>query len=276
MNVMKWSLAEYSTLKSDLQFPEFSKKSGPQRRQPVAWAIGDQLISGFEMPQETQAFSISSQDKQANVDFFFEFNPELSLVQLCFLLKSDEFSKLFDPSYFFSRWNKGQKENLIPVVPVILALPSGLLQWLHEKDVRPFDLAPFRAVTAETMNFIAESFLQTRSSKSEGVQILEYAVDLFLMKTSTEKILSCFSHSAAETLKQLKMLRHPQTAQRDQVAQEKLNIHWPSNVQARYQRRGDKTGFDLQMFVANSSDLKKTITHLEKVIEEWKSLSQNH
>jgi len=276
MNVMKWSLVEYSSLKSDLQFPEFSKESGPRRQLPLAWAIGDQLICGFGLKPEIQAFSISPGDLHSNVDYFFEFNPDLSLVQISFLLQSPLFSNFFDQEYFFSQWGKGQKESLIRIVPHILAFPLSFLFWLHDKDVRASDLAPLRAISPENIQFFTQVFLQCRPSKSEGVQILEHVVDLCLMSLSEQKITECFSSSASETLKQLKLLRYPHTAHRDQDLKENLKISWPANVQARYQRRGDKSGFDLQVFVSNSNELKKTVIHLEKAIEEWKSLSQNH
>ncbi len=274
MNVMKWTLVPYSHLKSDLKFPEFLESSSKSRSLPLAWAIGDQLISSFESETLTQALSVEVADGRSHVDYFFEIHPRFTLAQFGFLAQSPLFASIFDEDYFFSRWGKGQQESLKELLPVVSALSAALLAWLHEKDLQPADLNPLKTLPLGKINFIAKVFLQARPSKSEGVQILELVTDLCLMSLSEEQILAAFDDSANSTLIQLKILRYPQTHQRDLASKEKLKISWPKNIQARYQRRGDKAGFDVQMFVASSADLKKTVTHLEKVVEEWKSLSQ--
>ncbi len=279
MNVIKRSLVEIQALKSDLQFPEFpspARTSGKSIQLPLAWAIDDQLISGFTLSKGAQALSIPLGDTKSNVDYFYEVNPKLSVPQVCFLINSPVFSTLFDSDYFFSCWGKGQKENVSTLAASLITFPMELLCWIHEKDVGVQDLAPLKAISFEQIRPFTEFFLKTRPSKTEGVQILELVVDLTLLGTPQEIILSAMAADAQVTLKNLKVLRYPNTIERDQDLKGKLLLSWPSNVQTKFQRRGDKAGFDLQLFVSSSAELKKTVTHLEKVVEEWKSLSQNH
>ncbi|MEK6773635.1 MAG: hypothetical protein AABY64_06825 [Bdellovibrionota bacterium] len=278
MNVIKRSLVEIQTLKSDLQFPEFpspTRAPGKSIQVPLAWSIGDQLISGFTLSKGAQALSIPLSDTKSNVDYFYEVNPKLSVPQVCFLINSPVFSTLFDTDYFFSCWGKGQKENLSALATSLITFPMELLCWIHEKDVGVQDLAPLKAISFEQIHHFIESFLKTRPSKTEGVQILELVVDLTLLGTSQEEILSAMDGGAHIALKNLKVLRYPNTMDRDQDLKGKLLLSWPSNIQTKFQRRGDRAGFDLQLFVSSSTELKKTVNHLEKVVEEWKSLSQN-
>jgi len=269
MNVMNWVLVEIQSLKRDLQFPTFSGSAAS----PVAWALGDQLISGFQFSLTESALVQAPTNPRQHADYFFQVHPNLSLIQICHLVLKPQFLELFDVDYFFSRWGKGQRQNAMALCESLTSSPEALQAWFHEKDLRPQDLAPWRALPKGEFNFLTENFLKARPSKSEGVQIIEWTVDLLLMGTAKEALLEKFQGSAAEVLKNLKALRYPQTSTRDLKWQDQMQLSWPSNLQARFQRRGDRSGYDLQFFVTNPVELQKTLMSLEKVIKEWNTPS---
>ncbi len=271
MNVINWETLQKNQLKTDLCYPEFHSA---QIRNPIdiCWAIDQQIIKNFSSPSD-KAISINFLDKKTNVDNFFSIVPQLSLVQFCFLLGSSLFSQIFDEEYFATKAQLGNISQIKSLIPVVTSLNQDFLAWLHEKCIRAQDLASFVLIKPEQLEKFLGPFLKLNPSKSDGVQILELLIDLILLEKPDEFIFrSLQQKNASAALVQLKELRYPQTANRDHL-QSQINLSWPQNVNAKFQRRGDRAGFDLQVFVGNSNELKKTINNLEKVIEEWKSQS---
>ncbi len=270
MNVINWKTLPKDQLKTDLCYPEFHSAQ-IRNSIDICWAIEQQIIKNFSSSSAT-AISINFLDKKTSVASFFSIVPQLSLVQFCFLLRSSTFSQIFDEEYFSSKAQLGNLSQIKSLVSFITSLNQDFLTWLHEKNLRAQDLASAILVKPEQLEKFLSAFLQLAPSKSEGVQILELLADLILLEKTDEALLSSLQKNAPAALGKLKELRYPQATTRDRL-QSHLNLSWPQNVNAKFQRRGDRAGFDLQVFVGNSNELKKTINHLEKVIEEWKSQS---
>ena len=271
MNVINWKSVEKDQLKTDLCYPEFHS-AGTGNSIDICWAIDQQIIKNFDSPS-TAAISISFMDKKSNVDSFFSIVSHLSLVQFCFLLRSSPFSQIFDEEYFAGKAQLGNLSQIKSLTSFVTSLNQEFLAWLHEKNVRAQDLASAILIKPGQLEKFLGDFLKLNPSKSEGVQILELLIDLILLEKPKEILSSSLQQkNASAALVQLKELRYPQTTRRDRL-QSHINLSWPQNVNAKFQRRGDRAGFDLQVFVGNSNELKKTINHLEKVIEEWKSQS---
>ena len=116
---------------------------------------------------------------------------------------------------------------------------------------------------------VVKFFSSENPSKSEGVQILEWIVDLLLIHpTDEEKISSLLNGKLNAVQNQLQAWRYPQATSQDQQ-RKNLQLPWPSAIQNKFSRRGDRSGFDLRLFVAHPSELKKIIHGFERVLEEW-------
>lgn len=263
--------------KTDLYYPEFDEKNSTSEDQYLCWSLGPQVIKGFYQLKnpKSQLIATELKDKKTNVDLFFNIVHNLSLVQMGFLLNSDKFSVVFDENYFFSKLKFGSVESIKKLAPKLVTMPFNFLNWLHQKAIAAQDLAPLHALDVERLHSYFEPILMARPSKTEGIQILELLVDLILLEKSESLLQEALKGPTANlVLKNLKELRYPQTAARDQQqAQNQLN--WPGQVTAKFQRRGDRSGYDLHFFASHPSELKKTLQQLEKVAEEWKSQSQN-
>lgn len=145
--------------------------------------------------------------------------------------------------------------------------------WKEQKKVQERDLIFSHALkeTQHQLLFekIADQMSALNPSFTEGLGFLELAVDLILMG-HLEDIFE--SSSAFSTwLQQLKKLRYPQTFLRDESTQNKLEtLPWPSNAKLKFERRGDKFGVEMKVFISNPSDLSKVISALERVQSEMK------
>jgi hypothetical protein len=145
--------------------------------------------------------------------------------------------------------------------------------WKEQKKVQQRDLI-FTHALKETQHQLlfekmAEKMSELNPSFTEGLGFLELATDLILM--GHLEVLFESSSDFARWQQQLKKLRYPHTTQRDENAVLSLEkLPWPSNAKLKFERRGDKFGVEMKVFISNPSDLSKVISALERVQSEMK------
>lgn len=143
--------------------------------------------------------------------------------------------------------------------------------WLEAKKVKANDLAflsPLKTDLQWQLFFKALlQLIEARTSYTESLRNLELISDLILM--GHEETLFEQAHDFVKWSAHLKALRYPATTQRDDQLKEKLEkLPWPYGSKTKFERRGDRAGIELKMFIASEADLIKAISSLERVKEQ--------
>lgn len=267
-----------------LSFLKSSSKSLPQL---LAFGWKDLQITNFNSINPTYV-DLSLVPQNSFLDSFNDFYPKLSIVELSklyFICSSAHSHKNLLNSDFFIEILKKQNirldQSLIEVFQLMSTLHLDFLEWLHEKNVSAQELYVLKSL-ADTANLkqILEQIAQSQASRSEGIQILELAVELkSLIKTDFQtelqsnenKIEKLPSENASQWLKRLKILRYPMRAAQIQKQQSKLEaMAIPKFLNARLIENQDKLLTEIKFQFHNPLELKKNLEALERVYNNFK------
>ena len=143
--------------------------------------------------------------------------------------------------------------------------------WKEQKKVKDSDLMFVSALKGtqqqDLFNKVADEMAVLLPSFTEGLAFLETATDLILM--GHLEMLFENNRSFENWNQSLKDLRYPQTKLRDESLKQKFEkLPWPYGSKVKYERRGDKFGAELKLFITNPSDLTKILASLERVKQE--------
>lgn len=147
----------------------------------------------------------------------------------------------------------------------------SFLTWAQAKKVQPQDLR-FLTLLAqpeqrEKFSVVTDEFFKSSPSFSEGLQTLETVVDLILMKKADA--IPTFT-DIQNWRQQLIQVRHPVTAANDDVRKAAIeNLKWPQGSKIKVERRGDRHGVELKVFISSATDLTKVIATLERVKDDF-------
>jgi len=250
----------------------------------------DELLCGFNrttIDPETKVISLEGQSLPILIKTI---HPNLSFPEVARLVEKLSLSLDKTKDCTNEVWNLygyHARENLIILAQKITQLPRDIQRWLSQKKFSPQDLAPLRALNdLKIMNDFWDELLISNPSKSEGVKWIELLVELLLMDFKFEQIhpngikmnsvsgenstTSCSqSLSTSLWLSHLQALRYPLSTNQDLLAETKVrSLHWPAKSEARWSRRGDRSGIELKLFFSNPSELKLNLVRLEKVSNE--------
>ncbi len=164
-------------------------------------------------------------------------------------------------------------------------LKNQIQKWLDSKKSSTIDIhqiCPYLDLLKtdaqiQMMNQTLELILILRCSYSEGLKILELVTEIVLIYDQ-QKIQIDFdmltTHHEQKMLNpdqwltRLNQLRFPLTMQNDTEIKLKLEkLPWPFGSKIKFERRGDRSGVELKVFISNPSDLVKIISSLERVRE---------
>lgn len=145
--------------------------------------------------------------------------------------------------------------------------------WAEQKKIKNRDLVFINSIKspaqAELFNQISDKMANLNPTFSEGLVFLEQITDLILMDNT--KNLLADSEDFKSWSSSVQNLRYPQTKLRDAETKsffEKLS--WPAGAKTNFERRGDRSGVELKLFISSKSDLEKYIAALERVLGEMK------
>ena len=146
--------------------------------------------------------------------------------------------------------------------------------WSIEKKLKDSDLIFKKSIKSdfhnELFNKLANQMAILNPTFAEGLQILEILTDLILM--GHDEVLFENSKNLDLWKACLKKLRYPQTYNRDEDLKTKLEkLPWPYGSKVKFERRGDRAGVELKVFLSSETDLTKILASLERVKEEMKS-----
>lgn len=147
-----------------------------------------------------------------------------------------------------------------------------LQTWLESKKAAGIDLPFLTLLKSESqlsiLDKVFEKFEVVRPSFSDGVKILELVTENILIRPNDNSLENLFEHSdsAENWLKNLNHLRYPITTARDSELENKMMaLPWPYGAKTKFERRGDRSGVELKLFISSEADLTKVISSLERV-----------
>ena len=144
--------------------------------------------------------------------------------------------------------------------------------WTLEKKIKDTDLVFLRALNSsvhlDLFQKAADQFALLNPTFSESLPVLEQMTDLILMGHDEQLFLNSESFDIYK--KHIRALRFPQTTQRDEELKIKLeSLPWPYGSKVKFERRGDRAGVELKLFISSEVDLTKVISALERVQKEF-------
>lgn len=175
------------------------------------------------------------------------------------------------------------RENLSLLAQKLIQIPMDIQRWLSQKKLAPQDLAPLRALEdLSVLDDFWDEILLANPSKSDGVKWLEMLIELILMGFSKSQLMSTASstenapsNSTAQWLSHLHALRYPLATQQAEQAEQKIrSFSWPPKSEARWVRRGDRSGVELKLFFSNPQELKINNIRLEKIAQDLENNTQ--
>ena len=143
--------------------------------------------------------------------------------------------------------------------------------WAVQKKLKDSDLLFKKALKTKLQHDLflklAEHLAALNPTFSEAVPTLELLTDLILM--GHDEILFENSGHFDSWKLTLRQLRYPETSARDEALKIKLEkLPWPYGSRVKFERRGDRAGVELKLFVSSATDLTKILASLERVQEE--------
>jgi hypothetical protein len=150
-------------------------------------------------------------------------------------------------------------------------MEASVHPWIEAKKVKSSDLAflsPLKTELQWQLFFKGlKLVIDFRTSYTDSLKLLEMFSDLILM--GHEETLFEFSHDLPNWTSHVKALRYPSTMKRDDELKTKLEkLPWPYGAKTKFERRGDRAGIELKMFITSQADLIKAISALERVKEQ--------
>lgn len=160
------------------------------------------------------------------------------------------------------------------------SITGSFQNWYQTKNVGPQDLRFLSLLKTQeqiqTFSKLTESFFLSNPSYSGGLQVLEVIVDLILMDRDSQT--PAFEASDKNQLQkniqiwrnQLFEIRNPNTTAKDDLRKAQLeSLKWPKGAKTKVERRGDRHGVELKVFISSSTDLTKIIANLESLKNDF-------
>lgn len=143
--------------------------------------------------------------------------------------------------------------------------------WQDQKKVKLQDIIFAESLTeplhCELFTRLADRMAAHEPTFTDGLAFLETGCDLILM--GHQEALFADSDNFSEWKLSLQRLRYPNTMARDDMAREHFEkLPWPYGSKIKFERRGDRAGVELKLFISNSTDLTKILAGLERVQQE--------
>jgi hypothetical protein len=146
-----------------------------------------------------------------------------------------------------------------------------IAMWFNQKGFKDQDLDMRRLLSQDSDRLLWIRGLARcgllRASFAETLHIMEILTDLIAMGHTEGLFLE---DKDLETWRQnLRTLRYPNTQKRDAELRTHLEaLPWPHGSKVKFERRGDRSGIELKIFISSPVDITKIMAALERVREE--------
>lgn len=241
-----------------------------------AVAVNKWILAGFG---QSLVFNheCHADDPQCFFELFCSLYNELSFSELARLWKKSSELPWFPMKQIAGHYRVHLGSQFEDVSDALLLMPMEFQNWCAQKKFHQGDLLPLLAVHhlqhldqgLENFQKLIQTIVALSCTKSQGVQALEWGLELLMMKFKWQELSPFPEMQSVEAwLAHLKELRFPETKERDESAAIKiLKLPWPGSSQVKWVRQGDQPGIELKLFVTKPSDLKKYAASLKEVME---------
>ncbi len=243
----------------------------------VAWS--DILVGGFNKAEIEECIFVSS-DERALEDVLAGLYPKLTFIDISKLaIAVERVGVSIDWRTFCAKIGLRWSDEWPILFQLVRQAPQKLVTWWEMREVSARELAPIKAINdgalLQRWFRLALHVVSFEPSKSEGVQILEWLVDLLLLdpdkgrdRCADQKILA--ERTLASLRDRVRSERFP-VASQSETLQSALaaKLPWPTGAKAAWVRHGDRTGMEIKLFSNSANELKKQIALLQNAASEW-------
>lgn len=233
------------------------------------------LLNGFNHSDNTMVIDYSP----ADCDFLLllkSLYPEITYVELA--LVSQKLNTLHDKiaiteEALFSHFGFKYDESVKLTNELLSYLPTHFCHWCAQKKWGPQDFAPLRSLTKDQISELNPYLKKINDpcSKNDGTQIFELLIELFLLN---KDILPLLSLEITKWLSLLKHERYPIGSRQNHKNEELIQkLNWPLHSQAKWVRRGDKSGIELKFFFSHPQEFARSLIKLEQIKQQFETES---
>lgn len=232
---------------------------------PTAY-LGE-LLNGFKHDPLREVLNY----QKADCDFIdllkslYENLSYIEILKLYFCLEGNiQLKEHITAETYFSAFGFKIDENLKLTNSLVLKLPKTFLIWCSQKKWGPQDFAPLRSFTNGISQLAPylEKF-NNSLSKNDGALAFELLVELIMLDTDLNYL---FKLDPSQWLLNLKKERYPLTSTQTNKNEALLKkIAWPLHSQAKWIRKGDKSGVELKLFFSHPQELEHSLIRLEQL-----------
>lgn len=225
-----------------------------------AIAYKGELWSGFELGPEHPVWNWTTGNA---LETFKGIYPRLTLPEVARLgtLSSAYLPQADIAALYGVPWTETTQQ----IFAALVQCPSSFQDWVAEKAIGPQELGIFMSVSAQQLTPALQKIVNENLSRQNGIQALELFGELLLLNHEIENLTS---GQGDAWLKNLRQQRFPLTQKKDLAAEKSLShLPWPTSVQSKWVRRGDKGGVEIKFFVATPLELSRTLQNLRKLEE---------
>lgn len=232
----------------------------------------------------TQSITIESNDLS---DHLVEIYPDMSLAKIFeWILFFD--SKSINLNYeslaqaygFF--WNESTEK----VFESFKTTPECFKKWADSKKAHANDLksltliskldAPSKKLIYDVMSL----FKDLNPSLNDGKKIIELCIDNLASNSRAIEILlneiKIKTLASDKIIKKLTKIRYPlSTNSDDKMKKFILKSNWPSAIKVKFQRQGDKAGFEVSTYVSTTEQAKHNISKMNESLESLSTYFKN-
>lgn len=151
-------------------------KPWPSSLPALAW--NGYVYAGFERAQISETFSFNRRFENV----FLEAYPHLGLAELTRFYFLPIIPIKIDWVFFFSMYRLRFGKELIATMNLVRTLPPLFQLWIDERECTPHDIAPLFTLNFDDRMRLASYFAHARPAKTQGIEALEWARDLILLK----------------------------------------------------------------------------------------------
>lgn len=208
--------------------------------------------------------SLDTSDKNEIANLFRSLYFELSFGEIAHLAQKAKSHAWFPLEDVIRKFNMEPNAQFMRLTQIFLGLPKGFQTWCIQRKVSAQELLPLMIQLNLSLKSLYLKILNSNLSRSQGMNALEIAIDLYLLGKSEEELHlteKYLNESGAAWCDHLKQLRFPEAAKRD----------WPGTSQARWSSKGKKAGgLELTLFVSEPSGNSHSLEILEKAFDKSK------
>jgi hypothetical protein len=241
----------------------------PKRLLP--YAFSGELICGFRHNDNDKAIELDA-DSLSVMQVFKDIFPVLTLPELSRFIKKLKAHNINWPlDDFLKLYNLRMDQNLERAIALVHQLPMRFQNWLSLKQVGPRELMPLFAHRLSDQDL--EKVAQMNPSRTEGVQIIEFMVDITLLG----KECPVWNEERADKyIESLKSVRYPLRTESDRLRESRLKLlSWPKRSDVRWHKHTDAPQIEFKTFWQSPIDLKSTIESLQVVLKQTEDKSKS-